>query len=111
MFKMEKLKVKLIIALILLAIIIAISLLYNPLGHNKDVQPSNKQQERDFYIDNCNCLKHNIKACSLQGYEYYDGACRLGGNITNPVLKCSKYDCDGQIINVGEQFWNDSITK
>ena len=55
--------------------------------------------EANWAKENCNCTERNNLKCP-DGYEVRDRLCAGEGSVTNPVLGCSKYDCNGTIYEV-----------
>jgi len=58
--------------------------------------------EKSFYDtfydeDICRCLERERQVCSLDGFELEpeNRLCRKGNLVTNPLLKCSAYECSG----------------
>jgi hypothetical protein len=98
---MNKRKIKIAFVLFLLVAIIGVlvyeAFIYEP----KPVPNPNADHiyEEDYLNSNCDCIARERLACGFQGYELVGKLCMKESNITNPIRKCSKYNCDGEIIN------------
>jgi len=100
--KQEKLrKQKKIIMLILLSVIILGSLLLvilKLIANQSDNNQSTGLAIDDFYSsDNCRCLEREDLRCGNSSWQL-DAERRIcvnGKSITNVILGCSKYECNG----------------
>jgi len=99
--KMDKRKWRIAFVLFLILAIIGVlvyeAFIYAP----KPIQNPNADRiyEEDYLNDNCECLARERLACGFSGYEVVGNFCMKEKNITNPIRKCSKYNCNGDIIN------------
>ena len=64
----------------------------------------------DFTSDkNCRCLEREIKECFLEGFEYIPERkiCKNENLVTNPISRCSKYECSGEVysFNFDIELW------
>ncbi|MEK6925970.1 MAG: hypothetical protein AABW50_01685 [Nanoarchaeota archaeon] len=100
-----KIKTKSIFIAIILAVI-ALSLFAVVKNFkNPNVVKNPDSEKLDFYDedwldDNCECLEHNRTACRFDGYIYSNGYCTSGNNFTNPIRKCSQYNCSEGIFEL-----------
>lgn len=73
-----------------------------------DIKDNNtgKVIDQEWIEDNCNCIERNKSACGFEGFEYRDdGFCHKGETFTNPMKKCSKYNCTGENYSYLEEEW------
>lgn len=97
----------LIVSLILLAVVIAIMIASDQINSkNKDINVD-RIYERDYLLEHCDCIAREILFCNFPGFEVNGSFCRNGSTITNPIRKCSAFSCDGQIVDVKMDFWED----
>ncbi|MBI3623234.1 hypothetical protein HY212_04110 [Candidatus Pacearchaeota archaeon] len=52
----------------------------------------------EWLSDNCDCLEHNRKGCANSSFTYANGLCRDANLVTNPINKCSLYNCSGEKV-------------
>ena len=96
---MAKVSLKVVVFLILLAGIIAFTLFSKKIFVSRVVEEIPLEEEKenfldeDWFVDNCKCVERERFVCGFPGYEFINGLCRSGKNVTNPIGKCSKYDC------------------
>jgi len=89
----KKIKILITAIIILLLIGIGYKIVRIPFNEDKPVPDS------DWLHDNCNCTERNNLQCP-EGYTLDVRACIKNKTMTNAILKCSKYDCNGTIYEV-----------
>ena len=98
---MEKNKIFIWAFLILLAVVLAFSLFSKKIFVGKVVDEPKQEDvgnipDEDWLFDNCNCTARERRVCGDESFEYSNGFCRYKNMITNPILKCSEYNCSEQ---------------
>jgi len=87
-------------AIVLLEIILFVVIKFNSERTNEN---SSLQEDISWLHDNCDCIERNNWKCP-DGFYLVSGekSCKRMDNksITNVLLGCSKYDCNGTIHEV-----------
>jgi len=91
----NKIKISIIAVVILALIVVGFKLT----GFYSSVDKS--IPDKDWMVDNCDCIERNNLKCK-EGYELKERICVKDNLVTNVLLGCSKYDCDGTIYGVEE---------
>lgn len=108
---MKKISMKFVLSMIIFVIFLVVILIIGINSGDFLLKKSraeidvDKVYEREYLVDNCECIERNIYSCAFEGYEYKEGACRNNDTFTNAVRLCSKFSCSGQIVKVNETFW------
>lgn len=107
---MKEKTLRIIVFLVLMAVLITLSLLAKNifLGETEkkiDKTTSDIEYEESYLASNCNCLERNRFLCGFEGFEYTNGTCRNNLTLTNPITKCSKYDCNGYEVEFVDEKW------
>ena len=99
---------RLILVLFLLVAVVAFGIFSEKVLIGKVVEETNvdKVYEKDYIRENCECVERNIFVCGFEGFEYGGEFCEKGKEITNPIRKCSKFDCSGYIVEVNSSFYD-----
>ncbi len=96
---------------LVLAITLIIAFLMMMVGNKIRANMIKENQESQAYqewlVENCKCLEKNKIECS-EGYILQNQTCvnEQENTFTNILLKCSKYDCAGEI-----KYWNNETYK
>jgi len=102
--------IPIIILLIFLPALLIIHFIEN--STNKKIQE--QEDYTDWLVDNCKCLANEKMACP-EGFVLNETArlCRTEGKYTHVLLKCSKYDCGGEIVNwnFDEEEWEPELNE
>jgi len=61
---------------------------------------SEETYDEDWLNENCDCIERQRLECHYAGYELRGNFCWNGKKFTNPVRKCSIYDCAGEIYEI-----------
>ena len=86
------------IGIIILAVVVAGFLLFNNFKTGNVIE---NEKQLDHIKDTCECIERNNLKCSGDfQLDPKDGMCKKLGTITNPLLGCSKYDCQGEIYEI-----------
>lgn len=91
-------------------IVFALGIFYFSNSHENKNKGEAANVSVDFFSDNqCACLERNLLDCS-SGYELKENVCvnQTLKTYTNPLLKCSKYDCSGATYtfdNETDSWW------
>ncbi|MBI3623233.1 hypothetical protein HY212_04105 [Candidatus Pacearchaeota archaeon] len=98
---MSRMNLRIAFVLFLLVAIIGVLVYENFIYEKKPIPNPNvdKIYEENYLNDNCVCIARGRLACGFAGYELRNDLCWNGNSSTNPINKCSRYNCDGKIIN------------
>ncbi len=104
MFKMSRRKINSDFKVIILsALIVAIGIMVIVVKFTNNVGDSNHETPKDY--DGCTCLERNNWKCP-DGFHLLgeERVCIRAGNktVTNVLLGCSKYDCNGTVYEVND---------
>ena len=98
---------KLILTLALLTIIATAFIINEKITTANTIKEQKEKQEfREWLVDNCECVEKNITRC-WEGFELSEDEkrCRKEGKITNVLKSCSRYDCDGEINEITKEYY------
>jgi len=113
---MAKINVRAILVLILIVLIIGF-LIFISINSNKQRGIKNREIfsktfAEDYLVDHCNCLERERFACGFEGFVFREGFCWNGSVATNPIRRCSKYQCSGgDILNFNGTDWEIAETN
>ncbi len=103
--KIKKKTLKAVIFVIIIVFLLLIGVLILKI---KQKNEENKFNSGFFEDNNCSCLEREKLICK-SGFELDSQRkiCIRGNEITNVILRCSKYDCSGIIyeLNQGIDRW------
>ena len=107
MTKKNEIILRIILIVVLILIAIAISIAYKATLRKERMENANlnidNNFEEDYLRQNCECIQRNNFACQFEGFAYDNGYCRKNNTIVNPIRKCSKYDCDGELVEIKQE--------
>ncbi len=107
---MEKQKIKTIIIIgIFVLAFAAVFSVEKIMTANVIKQQEEQEDYQEWLTDNCNCTEWERIKCK-KGFEYNEdrGYCISGKKLTNPLLACSKYNCNEEIVawNNKTKLWS-----
>jgi hypothetical protein len=97
------LRIILIVVLVLVAVALSISYRATLKKEKIDNVNVDGNFEEDYLRQNCECISRDNFACQFDGFVYEEGYCRKNNTMVNPIRKCSKYECDGEIVIIPQQ--------
>ena len=111
--KVEK-KILIAIPIIILLIFLPALLIISFVENSAKEKIQEQENYTDWLVDNCECLANEKLACP-EGFVLNETArlCRTEGKYTHVLLKCSQYDCGGEIVkwNFKDDIWEPKLNE